>query len=38
MNYIELKERIFKAIEAYYAELVHLNYDIADHPEVSGEE
>ncbi|MCI9476469.1 M20 family metallopeptidase [Anaerovoracaceae bacterium 41-7] len=38
MNYIELKERIFKAIEAYYAELVHLNDDIADHPEVSGEE
>ena len=38
MNYEQLKERIFAEIEKNRAELTALNDDIADHPEVSGEE
>ena len=38
MNYNELKEKIFAEIEANQAELTALNDDIADHPEISGEE
>lgn len=38
MNYSELKEKIFAAIEEGRAELTALNDDIADHPEISGEE
>ena len=38
MNYHELKERIYSEIEKNKAELTALNDDIADHPEISGEE
>lgn len=38
MNYEQLKERIFAEIEKNRAELTALNDDIADHPEVSGQE
>ncbi len=38
MNYNELKEKIFAEIEKNRAELTALNDDIADHPEISGEE
>lgn len=38
MNYEQLKEKIFSAIEENRNELTALNDDIADHPEISGEE
>ena len=38
MNYTELKEKIVAAIEANRAELTALNDDLADHPEISGQE
>ena len=38
MNYEQLKEKIFSAIEENRTELTALNDDIADHPEISGEE
>lgn len=38
MNYAELKEKIFSEIETYRAELTALNDDLADHPEISGQE
>lgn len=38
MNYKELKEKLFSEIENYRAELIALNDDLADHPEISGEE
>ncbi len=38
MNYSELKERIFSEIEKYREELTALNDNIADNPEISGEE
>lgn len=38
MNYNELKDKIFAAIDADLAELTALNDDLADHPEISGQE
>ena len=38
MNYEQLKGKIFSEIETYREELTALNDDIADHPEISGEE
>ena len=38
MNYSELKESIFSEIEKYREELTALNDNIADNPEISGEE
>ena len=37
-KYFELKENIFERIDAYWAELIALNDDLADHPEISGQE
>lgn len=38
MNYTELKNKIFAEIDKYHDELVALNNDLADNPEISGEE
>lgn len=38
MNYDQLKEIIISEIEKHKAELIALNDDLADHPEISGEE
>ena len=38
MNYGELKEKIFSEIEKYREELTVLNDNLADNPEISGEE
>ena len=37
-DYEKLKSVIEKKIEEYHKELISLNDDIADHPEISGEE
>lgn len=37
-KYLELKEKIFERIDANWAELIALNDDLADHPEISGQE
>ena len=37
-NYEELKEKIQKAVKANLPDLITLNDDLADHPEISGEE
>lgn len=36
--YEQLKSHIFSEVEKYKAELIHINDDIADHPELSGKE
>ena len=37
-KYLELKEKILSEIKANLPELITLNDDLADHPEVSGQE
>ena len=37
-KYLEMKEKIFERIDANWAELIALNDDLADHPEISGQE
>lgn len=35
-KYLEMKEKIFERINANWDELIALNDDLADHPEISG--
>ena len=37
-KYLEMKEKIFERINANWDELIALNDDLADHPEISGQE
>ena len=37
-KYLEMKEKIFERIDASWAELIALNDDLADHPEIYGQE
>ena len=37
-KYSEMKQKIIERVEANWAELVALNDDLADHPEISGQE
>ena len=37
-KYLEMKEKIFERINASWDELIALNDDLADHPEISGQE
>ena len=37
-KYLEMKKKIFERIDANRAELIALNDDLADHPEISGQE
>ena len=36
-KYLEMKEKIFERINASWDELIALNDDLADHPEISGQ-
>lgn len=38
MNYDQLKEAVYEGIVPYLAEMAAFNDNLADHPEVSGEE